>query len=258
MQRIPGWFSLSDQKVFEHFLSSQVLGNLLEVGVYMGKSAIFMENYRKPGEELHVCDVFDGIQQEGENRREIDRSYENLSFSNFQKNFLAFFGKMPEVHICDSRTLLHRLQDKRFRFIHIDGSHLYEFVNSDLSLAIKILQAGDGIIALDDFRAAHTPGVAAAMWEKVVGLELKPVLITNFKAYLSSPKNEFQLSKIQVELMSIGLKTEIVNAMGFEFIRVLSDEKDFGSTRFQIIRRVSPPFVIDLLSYLRWKIRGNS
>ena len=158
MQRIPGWFSLSDQKVFEHFLSSQVLGNLLEVGVYMGKSAIFMENYRKPGEELH----------------------------------------------------------------------------------------------------AHTPGVAAAMWEKVVGLELKPVLITNFKAYLSSPKNEFQLSKIQVELMSIGLKTEIVNAMGFEFIRVLSDEKDFGSTRFQIIRRVSPPFVIDLLSYLRWKIRGNS
>ena len=45
------------------------------------------------------------------------------------------------------------------------------------------LAAPDAIVAFDDFRAEHCPGVAAAVWGAVATMELKLICITGTKAY---------------------------------------------------------------------------
>ena len=69
-----------------------------------------------------------------------------------------------------------------FRFIHIDGSHLYQIVKQDLHTASGLLEKG-GIVAIDDYRTAHTPGVAAAAWEAVLAGRLIPLCLTPQKMY---------------------------------------------------------------------------
>ncbi|MFD8812242.1 class I SAM-dependent methyltransferase, partial [Streptomyces sp. NPDC059627] len=61
---VPGWFPVLDQVLFDWFLNRQeasgTRGDLLEVGVYMGKSAIFTGRHLRPGESFTVCDLFEG------------------------------------------------------------------------------------------------------------------------------------------------------------------------------------------------------
>lgn len=57
---VPGWFSRTDQQLFEWFLTHpHASGDLLEMGVYVGKSAILLGQHLRPGESLTVCDLFD-------------------------------------------------------------------------------------------------------------------------------------------------------------------------------------------------------
>ena len=146
LETIPGWFSPLDQHVFDAILSHQNYGHVLEIGVYQGKSAIFIEQFRKAAEEFHVCDVFDSVETSSHNNTEIKKSYEDLSFSKFKMNFERFFSQMPVVHICDSENLASRIGSKIFRFIHIDGSHLYDIVKKDLKFASEHLHLEYGVI----------------------------------------------------------------------------------------------------------------
>jgi hypothetical protein len=55
-------------------------------------------------------------------------------------------------------------------------------VRSDLTLAKRHMAPG-GIVAIDDYRREHTPGVAAAAWEAVLNEGLVPLCITPGKLY---------------------------------------------------------------------------
>ena len=68
------------------------------------------------------------------------------------------------------------------RFVHIDGSHLYEFIKSDIEAALDLADP-DAVIVLDDYRTMHTPGVAAAAWAAVVEERLFPVCLSELKLY---------------------------------------------------------------------------
>jgi hypothetical protein len=59
----------------------------------------------------------------------------------------------------------------------VDGSHQYEIVKQDAQLARKLAMDG-AVIAFDDYRSAHVPGVAAAVWSEVVDGDLKPIALT--------------------------------------------------------------------------------
>jgi hypothetical protein len=63
LSEVKGWFRPVDQQLFDWFLSTQVEhkqpGNLLELGAYMGKSAIFMAQYLRGEDAFTVCDLFD-------------------------------------------------------------------------------------------------------------------------------------------------------------------------------------------------------
>ena len=97
-------------------------------------------------------------------------------------DLLSFHEKLPVIVQGASSIIAAHVKPGTCRFVHVDASHLYHHVKADIETARDLLLP-DGIIALDDYRGAHTPGVAAATWEAVLNGGLKPVLLTEFKLY---------------------------------------------------------------------------
>ncbi|MGW3039611.1 class I SAM-dependent methyltransferase [Kitasatospora sp. NPDC001159] len=185
---VPGWFWDHDRHSFDWFLGRQekkgVTGDLLEMGAYLGRSAIVIGEHLQSGEAFTVCDLFDSDAPDEENSEEMAVSYrKTLTRSAFEANYLSFHDELPEIIQAPTSVLAGgRIPAGAFRFIHIDASHLYEHVVGDLQVARVALQQ-QGVVVLDDYRAQHTPGVAAATWEAVFNHGLKPIMLTECKFY---------------------------------------------------------------------------
>ncbi|MFD7643261.1 class I SAM-dependent methyltransferase [Kitasatospora sp. NPDC059795] len=185
---VPGWFFRVDREVFAWLLDRQsaagVTGDLLEMGAYLGRSAILLGDHLRPGETFTVCDLFDMDAPDDDNSAEMTMSYRStLTRRAFETNYRAFHAELPTIIQAPTSVLADgRVAADSCRFVHIDASHLYEHVAGDILVARDAL-AGNGIVSLDDYRAPHTPGVHAAVWEAVFTLGLKPVLLTPEKFY---------------------------------------------------------------------------
>ncbi|MFJ9519107.1 class I SAM-dependent methyltransferase [Kitasatospora sp. NPDC101801] len=185
---VPGWFWDLDRHAFEWFLDRQeqagVGGDLMELGAYLGRSAIVMGRHLQSGERFTVCDLFDSEAPDDENSAEMTMSYrKTLTREAFEVNYLAFHDRLPELIQAPTSVLADgRIPAGSCRFVHVDASHLYEHVAGDIKVARAAL-AEDGVLVLDDYRSAHTPGVAAATWEAVFNLGLRPILLTECKFY---------------------------------------------------------------------------
>ncbi|MGW7540588.1 class I SAM-dependent methyltransferase [Streptomyces sp. NPDC054770] len=183
---VPGWFPVLDQVLFDWFLNRQeasgTRGDLLEVGVYMGKSAIFTGRHLRPGESFTVCDLFEGDAPDDANRAESTKSYAKLTRRRFEENYLAFHDELPRVLQGPSSVVPGEVAPGSCRFVHVDASHLYEHVHGDIAAARELLLP-DGIVVLDDFRSEHTPGVSIATWEAVLNGDLHPICISTQKLY---------------------------------------------------------------------------
>jgi len=252
--RINGWLKYEDFILMKYFLEKEGQiensGNLLEIGVYQGKSSLLIGKYRSTTELFEVCDIFDGM-TDSENLLEISQSYINLSRDIFEKNLVEHLGYLPVIHECKSKDLPDRLMSKSFRFIHLDGSHLYDHVQFDLSLATKLLKDNLSTIVMDDFRAAHTPGVAAVFWESIISKKLVPIVLTESKAYLAREINETQMQEIfdYLELQDLVPKYE--SFLGIKCIRV-TNSRELPEIHFKrILRSLAPPILINLLRKLR-------
>ncbi|MFH9353306.1 class I SAM-dependent methyltransferase [Kitasatospora sp. NPDC017646] len=185
---IPGWFFGLDRAAFSHLLSTQtaagVTGDILELGSYLGRSAVLLGDHLQPGERLTVCDLFDSEAGDADNAAEMTMSYrKTLTRSAFEANYLAFHGQLPEIVQAPTSALADgRIPAGSCRFVHVDASHLYEHVSGDILVARSALTE-DGLVSLDDYRSEHTPGVSAAVWEAVFTGGLRPVLLTPMKFY---------------------------------------------------------------------------
>ncbi|MFI9363216.1 class I SAM-dependent methyltransferase [Kitasatospora sp. NPDC053057] len=185
---IPGWFFGLDRAAFSHLLSAQtaagITGDILELGSYLGRSAVLLGDHLQPGERLTVCDLFDSEAGDADNAAEMTMSYrKTLTRSAFESNYLAFHRELPEIVQAPTSVLADgRIPAGSCRFVHVDASHLYEHVSGDILVARSAL-AEDGLVSLDDYRSEHTPGVSAAVWEAVFTGGLRPVLLTPMKFY---------------------------------------------------------------------------
>ncbi|MEU7055339.1 class I SAM-dependent methyltransferase [Streptomyces sp. NPDC046197] len=183
---VPGWFPVLDQVLFEWFLDRQESagqpGDLLEVGVYLGKSAIFLGRHRRPDDGYTVCDLFEGDAPDDANQAETSKSYATLTRRAFEQNYLAFHDGLPRVLQGPSSLVPAEVAPRSCRFVHIDASHLYEHVYADIGAARDALLPG-GIVVLDDFRSEHTPGVSIAAWEAVLSRGLRPICLSTQKLY---------------------------------------------------------------------------
>ncbi|MYT30694.1 MULTISPECIES: class I SAM-dependent methyltransferase [unclassified Streptomyces] len=183
---VKGWFFTADQLLFDWFLRHQqdrsVVGDLLELGAYMGKSAIFLGARLRPGERFTVCDLFDSPAEDDLNSKEMAKSYATLTRRAFEANYLAFHEELPVIVQGLSSSVVEHVAAGSVRFAHIDASHLYEHVHGDI-LAVRELLTGRGVVVMDDYRAEHCPGVAAATWQAVTGHGLRPICVTGTKFY---------------------------------------------------------------------------
>ncbi|MFV0134036.1 class I SAM-dependent methyltransferase [Streptomyces sp. HMX87] len=186
LKDVPGWFWPLDQVLFTWFLERQtergVSGDLLELGAYMGKSAILLGHHLQAGETFTVCDLFGSDAPDQANRAESAGSYSTLTRQAFEQNYLSFHEALPTVVQGPTSVITKEVEPATCRFVHIDASHLYEHVRGDIEAARELLLP-DGVVVLDDFRSEHTPGVSVAAWEAVLNGGLRPICLSTQKLY---------------------------------------------------------------------------
>jgi hypothetical protein len=190
---VPGFLDATDAALFvrlaEIQASRDIGGHLLEIGAWYGRSTIALGFLKRQDEELHVCDLFDMPPPTAAGRRELAGvPSEAPSRAQFEAAYEGVHGELPLVHQCPSSALSAReLGLNQFRLIHIDGSHVYEAVLSDIALARDL--AADGcIVVFDDFANLGHLGVAAAVWPSVVRRDFEPFACTRAKLYATLGK----------------------------------------------------------------------
>ena len=183
---VVGAFWDTDFRLFDALLMSQrdlgVHGDLLEIGALYGKSTILLGLHGGPDETVRVCDVFEQETGDEANEAENASSYPGLARDTFEKNYRRFVERQPHVIQELSSSIAQHVEPDTLRFAHVDGGHLFETVVDDLR-NVKPLMVPGGIVVLDDFRALHTPGVAAAAWAEVVHGGLVPFALSEQKMY---------------------------------------------------------------------------
>jgi len=186
LDSVKGWFAPVDQLLFTWFLERQARkstrGDLVELGAYLGKSAILIGHHRAPDETFTVCDLFGSDAPDADNQLEVSISYASLTRKAFESNYLRFHAELPKVLQAPTSVILDHVSPGSCRFVHVDASHLYAHVQADIAAAKTVLVT-DGIVVCDDYRTEHTPGVAAAVWEAVLNRGLQPICLTRQKLY---------------------------------------------------------------------------
>ena len=183
---VKGWFYPKDQAVLTWLLDRQDRleppGDLLELGCYLGKSAILIGGHQRAGETFTVCDLFDAETSDSANRNENATSYATLTRRAFEGNYLVFHEALPTIVQATTDQITKHVSPGTCRLVHIDASHLWEHVKGDIESAQQLLRP-DGLLVCDDYRTEHTPGVAAAVWSAVANNGLKPICVTGNKLY---------------------------------------------------------------------------
>jgi hypothetical protein len=190
-EQIPGFFYVADFMLFDfilaHQLDSGVAGDMLEIGVYRGKSAILMGCGLRPDERLIACDLFEQVMSHEDNLIKHRETYDGLDVADFCGNWDLYHSRRQlDVRTCDSAQLT---ELPPLRFTHIDGCHRYQCVRGDIKLAAE--HTGPrGVISLDDYPVAQEPGVAAAISEAVAVGELFPFCASDMKMYAATNKDD--------------------------------------------------------------------
>ena len=158
---LPGWFNVDDCAHFHLILSLQastgMVGDLLEIGSYHGRSTCMLAYSLRPGERLVVCDVFDQPTEEPYR----DRPTEGGLITNLLSVAPSLNPAQVRIVRGYSRDLTFETS-QAFRFAHIDGGHAYDTVAGDLGLVAAHVMP-HGVIAVDDYENRMFPAVTRAV-----------------------------------------------------------------------------------------------
>ena len=156
--RIEGWLSPDAALMFMAYhgviAEHGVAGDVLEIGVHHGLSALALAAMRNDGARLVAIDLFDELQSEN-----ISCSGSG-SRARFERNMREFFGDIAFVTCitAPSSSLAPADLGGGFSFCHVDGGHTAAETYADLDLCSQILLPG-GLLALDDYFNPAFPGV---------------------------------------------------------------------------------------------------
>jgi hypothetical protein len=157
-ERIEGWFSRDAALMFmaynEVAASQGIAGDVLEIGVHHGLSAIGLSAMRGDGARFVAVDLFEQFQQQN-----ISASGQG-SRRRFERNMAEFFDDIGFVRciVGASSALQPADLGGGFAFCHVDGGHTMRETFQDLELGAQILVPG-GLLALDDYFNPAYPGV---------------------------------------------------------------------------------------------------
>jgi SAM-dependent methyltransferase len=157
-----GWLYDETAQATEDLLTYQrsrgLTGDILEIGVYLGRYFILLAKQLMPEETIIGVDIFHSAEPRIPGSANIDRDACIINLKRY----------LPELWPSDRLVILE--EDSRdlatsdyaatvhgtFRFISIDGSHDEVTVYSDLRLAHDLLLKG-GLVALDDWNDEQPP-----------------------------------------------------------------------------------------------------
>ena len=184
---VSGWFFPVDAYLFGAInaiqVESDISGNLFEIGVHHGKTAIQLAHMRRGDELLGVCDVFE--------RQDLNR--DDSGAGNrviFEQNFKRYCADVAGLRIYAKRSELLTPDEttRDCRFFHIDGGHMPADVMADLATAERAL-GSNGVIAVDDVFNGNWPGVMHGFYNFMMQnlATLTPVFIGGNKVFLCRP-----------------------------------------------------------------------
>ncbi|MCK9369311.1 class I SAM-dependent methyltransferase [Candidatus Dojkabacteria bacterium] len=149
-QKVTGWFYPLDIILAYTLLNSQTCyGDVCELGVAYGKSAIGLSLCKKERDNLYLYDCFTA---------EVTPEY--------SKDLVESYGDNSNIHwnICDLMKI--KKEDIKFendlRYLHIDACHLHSAVLNDLNNFSKFM-GSSGIIVVDDYNDPEYPGINTAI-----------------------------------------------------------------------------------------------
>lgn len=177
---IPGMIS-QDQATLLFYLStfSQIRGDIIEIGSWLGKSTVFLAKGCKVSGNgvVHAIDTFKGNIGKEKMYEAPLREGETI-YRRFMKNIKsAALEKYVKVYKTTSKEARKIIRSKA-RILFIDGCHEYEAVKDDIKTWKGLLLAG-GFIALDDFNKRF-PGSVIAIKEEIIDSgEFKVLVVTD-------------------------------------------------------------------------------
>jgi hypothetical protein len=185
-QHVEGWFFPIDAHLFSAVDALQkrlnIRGNLFEIGVHHGKTAIFLAHLASAHEALGVCDVFDqqelNVDHSGEGN--LARFEENMRIHACAANLRVFAKPSSELTGEDTTTTC--------RFFHIDGGHRPQDVYTDFETADRAL-IEEGVVAVDDVFNPNWPGVSEGVYSFLSDRQkvFAPIVIGGNKVLFARP-----------------------------------------------------------------------
>jgi hypothetical protein len=259
---VPGWMYDVDVRLFVLLNDVQrelgIAGDLLDIGAYRGRASILLGFMLGVGETLTVCDLFGATATNVYSVRENEEYYSELHLERFRDSYLRFHPEMPVVVAGPSAELAEVCTPGTFRFIHVDGSHMYPDVRGDLAISKALAVSSGSIVAIDDIRSPHTPGVWAAAWETIFIDGLVPLAVTESKLYCSWGSGVDDLSAGLVDRLDSypQFVTETHPIHDREILRI-SLAPETRQKRVGQIARWLPPVAIDLARSVRARVRSH-
>ena len=234
LSQVEGWLSPLDFAVTTTILVAQSAGELegdiAEIGVWRGKSAIVLSCFLREAESLYVVDAFD-LYYPGETPSHPTKPYADPTI--FRANLRTHGCPDRVVEVAsDTRTdkaLVDKLSGRGVRFFHIDGGHSYEHVVADCRTALAVATERC-VLALDDFMQVDNPAVTEAIFDTFRGAPngLVPIAITGKKLYLSNREDVVEYWRYLTALLPsavtrkrqvLGVSPLILNPASFELNR---------------------------------------
>lgn len=171
---IVGWCNQEQFFTLEYILSflDNIKGDIIELGVFTGKSAGIFNNYVGEGETLKLVDM-------------------NMQYDTINQNIKKLSDKTPLVEWHNEMTwCINSFPQGQAKFIHIDAGHSYDNCWNDLNMSLPLLN-DNGIIAVDDFFMDIYPQVTEATYNFVgdPNHDVKLFLYSGHKAYICKSRN---------------------------------------------------------------------
>jgi hypothetical protein len=193
---IPGFFSFDAALLFmacnQLIKASGVAGDVLEIGVHHGLSAIALAALRGPSRRLVVIDLFEHLQ--AQNVSASGAGSEEAFLVNI-RNFYDDVGFLQTI-VGASAAVRPNDLGQSFSFCHVDGGHSSAETYQDLHLCAQILLPG-GLLAVDDYFNAAFPGVCegAVRFMLDYPAALKPIAIGFNKVLFQKEPVPFKLNE---------------------------------------------------------------
>lgn len=186
-KEVEGWFYPIDIIVLYGVLNEvleKVKGDVCEIGVAFGKSAIGLSHFKKDSDILYLYDLFPNDM--------LEKAKKNISNFGNDNNIIWVVQDTTQIEQVAFRSPL--------KLLHIDGCHEHSVVLNDLQIFNQYMNDA-GIIVLDDFNDYEYPGVNSAAIE----FSLAKYNYKNWRVFAIGDNKAYMCQKKYVPMYQISL-----------------------------------------------------